>query len=789
MTKTFYCFSNVRAYMADHQSLQQQLEMHRRLLNELESQIAGAGELYATPDKLVARELCREKINELEALLNKPIHAYLKRTLAEFERYEDTANIVFPALKPGTIKEQKRDVARVQAFLSGFDPKFSPRNPATLKPNEQAQEEELEPFLLNHTRIVLLGDPGAGKSTALRGLFREYAGRWKKDSAGVVPLFAALNRWQESESFLVFLQKEAQELGDMLPNLLEEGRVLLLLDGLNELPGLKRDKETQEIDDPRSIAIAELRQEYPKVLCLLTCRVKEFTGGPGWCDLHVLPLRREQLEAIAYAYFEEETKKAAQLISILYSGKQEKLQTLAEKPFYLRRLLSFFAAQDKIPENPALLLAYSVEQALDEEIAKGLLKTEEREELKERLSLLAFNMTEAYKISTNQEQAAGWFFYLRNKPDFYGRVKEEPKTDGTELKQAKIGFKKGEGCGLLSLQGNEVKFAHQLLQKIFCAIFLKKQRLGKRWVERVIYGFDEIWPLLAGLETQLINTLSLALKDKDKYVRYSAAEALGYIGDAKAIEPLIQILNDKDSDVRSYAAEALGYIGDARAVKSLSLALKDRDENVRQYAAAALRKIGGPAIKPLIQILNDTNKDVRERATVTLGNISNARPMEPLILALKDKDKYVRYSAAEALGYIGDAKAVEPLILVLKDRDENVRQYAAAALGKIGGPAVEPLIQTLKDKVYYGTHYATQALEKIGGPAVEPLIQTLKNTNKDVRERAAEALGEIGDARALPELKRVVREYKIKPLEGWSVSFAAVIAIKRIKARQQQRKS
>ena len=69
-------------------------------------------------------------------------------------------------------------------------------------------------------------------------------------------------------------------------------------------------------------------------------------------------------------------------------------------------------------------------------------------------------------------------------------------------------------------------------------------------------------------------------------VRGGAAEALGKIGDARAVEPLIQALKDKDDDVRRNAAEALGKIGDVRAteetidwlVRSVDLELQNQEE-------------------------------------------------------------------------------------------------------------------------------------------------------------------------------------------------------------------
>ena len=54
-------------------------------------------------------------------------------------------------------------------------------------------------------------------------------------------------------------------------------------------------------------------------------------------------------------------------------------------------------------------------------------------------------------------------------------------------------------------------------------------------------------------------------KEEDENVRVDAIEALGMIGDARGVEPLIQALKDKDDDVRRRAAGALGTIGGTRS--------------------------------------------------------------------------------------------------------------------------------------------------------------------------------------------------------------------------------
>jgi HEAT repeat protein len=123
---------------------------------------------------------------------------------------------------------------------------------------------------------------------------------------------------------------------------------------------------------------------------------------------------------------------------------------------------------------------------------------------------------------------------------------------------------------------------------------------------------------IAKKDLDLVDKLIKALRDEDSYVRGGIAKVLGNLGwepkseeervlyyiangdwdecvkmGAVAVEFLIERLKDRNSDVRRSVAEALGKIGDARAVGSLIETLKDDDENVRESAKEALVKILG----------------------------------------------------------------------------------------------------------------------------------------------------------------------------------------------------
>jgi len=71
------------------------------------------------------------------------------------------------------------------------------------------------------------------------------------------------------------------------------------------------------------------------------------------------------------------------------------------------------------------------------------------------------------------------------------------------------------------------------------------------------------------------------------------------------VEGLIKALKHKDFEVRKNATDALGEIGDVRAIEPLIQALKDKGRGVQKYAAKALGEIGEPAVEPLIEALKD----------------------------------------------------------------------------------------------------------------------------------------------------------------------------------------
>jgi HEAT repeat protein len=261
-------------------------------------------------------------------------------------------------------------------------------------------------------------------------------------------------------------------------------------------------------------------------------------------------------------------------------------------------------------------------------------------------------------------------------------------------------------------------------------------------------------------ETRNVQGLILALKNRDPKIQYDAAEALGDIGDFRAVEPLaIALKNDEFSGVRWKAAEALSKLG-SPSVPALIGALRHEDDDVRWKAAIALGEIGDPqAIEPLILLLCDEDRFVKSHAALALGSIGEPS-VEPLLRALREGDGNLRWGAAIALGKIRDPRAIEPLILALADKYENVRAESASSLAAIGKPALGPLLQFLKFTDRPERLEVVTALGELHDTdAIQPLIQLLENADDDERKAIADAL----DVILIPTVEHLVRNLREGP--------------------------
>jgi HEAT repeat protein len=108
----------------------------------------------------------------------------------------------------------------------------------------------------------------------------------------------------------------------------------------------------------------------------------------------------------------------------------------------------------------------------------------------------------------------------------------------------------------------------------------------------------------------------------------------------------------------------------------------------RLGADVALGKSGDPrAVRPLVNLLGDTDMEIRLAATKALGSLKSGRPVDELIERMRDKGEQnvIREQAAISLTAIRSTGALRGLREFVEDKDEDpaLRLFAGNLLKDI----------------------------------------------------------------------------------------------------------
>jgi hypothetical protein len=155
-----------------------------------------------------------------------------------------------------------------------------------LKRGVERESREFEDILQAFGQVrtaALLGAPGAGKSTTLRRLAADLAKKAQSDHAAPLPLFVALGEWDGDEPLDAFVAAHIPEIGWALDGLARVGRLVLLLDGLNEVPTAKRKAKAEDVKGqirrlgPASTAaLSRSHEPPPRAQIIVSCRRDDY---------------------------------------------------------------------------------------------------------------------------------------------------------------------------------------------------------------------------------------------------------------------------------------------------------------------------------------------------------------------------------------------------------------------------------------------------------------------------------------------------------------------------------
>ncbi|MBS3781442.1 MAG: HEAT repeat domain-containing protein [Candidatus Thermoplasmatota archaeon] len=224
--------------------------------------------------------------------------------------------------------------------------------------------------------------------------------------------------------------------------------------------------------------------------------------------------------------------------------------------------------------------------------------------------------------------------------------------------------------------------------------------------------------------------------------------------DERDIEKLIELLQESEVQIREEAVKTLGMIGAEKALSPLIERLKeDPASTVRANAALALSNLESEECKTALkEAADDEDWKVRHDAAIAMGDFQEETLEEKLCSLIKDEELEVRRKAINSLGEIGDEDKISEIQGHLED--ESLKKHAARAISKIGTKkAVEPLEEIYYDGDQEIREIAVQGIGKIEREEISSVIlDALEDDSWRIREEAAKILGDKEDDEYIPNL-------------------------------------
>ena len=378
-------------------------------------------------------------------------------------------------------------------------------------------------------RLGIVGPPGSGKTIALMALARDLASEAITDPDRPLPLLVSAASWDGGNSqmdLIAWLAREIPVLADATGDLIRSRQVILLVDGLDELPHRTQDSEAAEQRYPRKELISELPRSCPLVVASRPHEFQEAAADLGIGKVFELqPLTDAQVAA-----FTAEVPAAAAILA-----RDDALRAAARTPLMLTLLCSALDAAGRKdighlthPEARDLIVGSYVESRYEREYARQRDSGDAPPSLEEFYRQLgAFAMSDAGGGGNR---------------NLFPEAEIQAQLDHDTYRLAL------NANIMITARGNALRFYHLALRDHFAFHYAQA-----------------------------------AIHDPNPAIRDSAAWALWQIPDRRVVDLLVEAFSDPYPYARGSAASALGRIGDPRAIGPLTMLLADSTQVVSMY--------------------------------------------------------------------------------------------------------------------------------------------------------------------------------------------------------------
>lgn len=325
--------------------------------------------------------------------------------------------------------------------------------------------------IAQYDRLVILGEPGAGKTTTLFKLALDAAQTRLKTGRGPLPLYLPLATYRDYATPHAFLAARWQQaLGAVdLNRYLQDDQLLLLVDALNEMPFANAADYRQRVADWRRFVADMSRHRF-----VFTCRSLDYSEPLGLHQVEIEPLKDPQICDFLNKYL---TPELADTAWQRLNG--DPLLELVRNPYYLSMLCHLVAAGGAWPANRAQLLRGFVRTLLRREADKKHRDWPGEDVMHDALAAVAERI---------QPRGEGMRLPRR---EFLANIPSTIEgTDGPVDVAPPVVLKLGLAATLLDVElspeDEQVRFYHQQLQEYLAAHamlarFRAREELSSRW--------------------------------------------------------------------------------------------------------------------------------------------------------------------------------------------------------------------------------------------------------------------------------------------------------------------
>lgn len=364
-------------------------------------------------------------------------------------------------------------------------PKWVKEMESPLEPPEPGREKYsdiLTVFKEHKEPLVILGDPGAGKSVSFRHALRQIATgelRWYR-TAPLIPVYIPCGHYTETsnnapldvEEFLTKYVSEkfkASGQGGLdFKEFLAQGRLVLFFDALDEMP------RNDYAERTRLLRLFAERFSHNRIF--FSCRKLDYDKRLQATEVTIRPFDRgRRRKFLKKALAKSFNRKA--VLSLIYKLETD-AQTgeLLSNPFFCQLVVFYITALRELPTNRYQLFSLYIQRRLSTESERGSRLAIPSESVILVLSSLAYVMSESKGLGTAipRNEAS------RLVTTYHNDVNAPTVLD--IALEAKL---------LIESGNNLLQFAHHRLQEYFAALYATR---NISWSSKLVSKFcDDLW--------------------------------------------------------------------------------------------------------------------------------------------------------------------------------------------------------------------------------------------------------------------------------------------------------